>query len=411
MKIIHTGDWHLGKNLEGYTRIDEQKLFLDELCDICDDNEIDILIVAGDIYDNSNPSADAEKLFYYYMKKLSNNGQRAIIIISGNHDSSSRLASSSPLAKEFGIIIEATPKTVIESGKYGDFTVSNVFEGGFEIQKNSEKAVFLTMPYPSEKNINEIISEEFSENEFQQNYSDKIASIFKERERFFRDDTVNIVVGHFFISGGTSSDSERNIQLGGSYAVDSNVFPEKTQYVAMGHLHRPQHIKTNVEHSYYAGSPIQYSKSEIGYAKSVYMIDIKSNSEPVVEKFYLHNYKPIEVWKANSIEDAIALCDEQKDKNCFVFLEVKTERVFLQSEIKQIKSLKKDIVEIRTILSEKDDEVIYYEEDDDKSISEQFKDFYQNINGVLPTDEVTELFLDIIKNVEEGEWFYETNNA
>ncbi len=372
-------------------------MFLDELCDICEEKKIDILIVAGDVYDNSNPSAEAEKLFYSYLKKLSQNGKRAIVIISGNHDSHTRLTSSSPLAEEFCIIMEGTPKTIINSGNYGDFKINRTFFGGFEIEKNGERAVFVTMPYPSEKSVNEIISESIEEVDFRKSYSDKIKEIFKYREKEFFDDTINIVVGHFFISGGSSSDSERTIQLGGSYAVDGNIFPEKTQYVAMGHLHRPQRIKTNVEHSYYAGSPIQYSKSEIGYSKSVFFAELHPAENPVVEKIYLKNYKPIEIWKSESIEDALTLCEKKKDENCFVFFEIKSDRVFLQSEIKEIRSLKKDIVEIHTILYEKDKEKYYYQSYD-KSISEQFKEFYKDVKGVFPKDELTDLFLDIIGN-------------
>lgn len=397
MRIIHTGDWHLGKTLEGYSRIEEQKLFLEELCDICKNKNVDILIVSGDIFDNANPPAEAEKLFYSYIKRLSENGKMAIVIISGNHDNSVRLTSSSPLAEEFCIIMEGTPNTIVNLGTYGNFKINRAFKGGFEIEKNGEKAVFITMPYPTEKNINEIISENIEEIDFRKSYSEKIRDIFKERGKEFRENTVNIVVGHFYISGGAESDSERTIQLGGSYSVDGDVFPEKTQYVAMGHLHRPQRIKTNVEHSYYAGSPIQYSKSEIGYSKSVFFAEIHPNKTAVVEKIYLKNYKPIEVWKTESIEDALILCEEKKDDNCFVFLEVKSDRVFLQSEIKEIRKLKKDIVEIQTILYEKEQDKHYFE-NDEKSIPEQFEEFYKSIKGVFPEKELTELFLDIIEN-------------
>jgi len=403
MKIVHTSDWHLGKNLEGYSRINEQKLFLDELYKICNERQIDILIVAGDIYDSSNPSAEAERLFYSYMEKLSSKGKRAVVIISGNHDSANRLTSSSPLAEKFCIIMEGTVKTVVNTGTYGDFKINRVFEGGFEIEKDNERAVFITMPYPCEKNINEIISEKFEETEFKESYSNKIKSIFKEREKEFSDDTINIVVGHFYIFGGTSTDSERNIQLGGSYAVDYDVFPEKTQYVAMGHLHRPQHIKTNIKHSYYAGSPIQYSKSEVGYAKCVFFAELKPSKEAFVEKIYLKNYKPIEIWKADSVENALKLCQERKDDNCFVFFEIKTDRVLLRSEIKELRSLKKDIVEIKPILCEENEYDNYYE-DEEKSILEQFSEFYKIINGVSITDEMSELFSEIVENLNiEGD--------
>ena len=86
MRILHTGDWHLGKNLEGASRMDEQELFLKDFIDIVEDNEIDLVIIAGDVYDSSNPPARAEKMFYDTLKKLSKNGERVTLIIAGNHD-------------------------------------------------------------------------------------------------------------------------------------------------------------------------------------------------------------------------------------------------------------------------------------------------------------------------------------
>jgi len=399
MKILHTGDWHLGKTLEGYSRINEQKLFLEELCDICEKNSIDILVVAGDVFDNFNPSAEAEKIFYIYLKRLSNKGKRAIVIISGNHDSPNRLTCSTPLAQEFCIIIEGTPKTLINSGAFGDFVINKSFEGGFEIEKKGEKAVFITMPYLTEKNINEIISNSIDEEEFKKSYSEKIRELFAEKSIQFKDSTINIVVGHFYISGGVSTDSERSIQLGGSYAVNSDIFPEKTQYVAMGHLHRPQHIKTNIKHSYYAGSPIQYSKSETNYTKSVFIVELHPSQEASVEKIYLNNYKPIKIWKADSIEQAIKMCKERKDENCFVFFEIKTDRTISQSEIKTIKTLKKDIVEIQPIIYTNEQEQ-YYCSDKEKTIPQQFEEFYKIINGVSPSSDMIDLFLEIVSNID-----------
>ncbi len=121
MKIMHTSDWHLGKYLDGIknSRLEEQEKFLNEFISIVENENIDMIIVAGDIYDNGNPPAKAERLLYESLKKLSNNGKRPIIIIAGNHDNPERLMSIGPLALDYGIIIIGTPKSLVEIGRYG----------------------------------------------------------------------------------------------------------------------------------------------------------------------------------------------------------------------------------------------------------------------------------------------------
>ena len=91
MRILHTADWHLGKNLEGLSRMDEQERFLEDFVHIVKDNNIDLVIIAGDVYDSSNPPARAEKMFYDTLKKISANGERMTLVISGNHDNPERL--------------------------------------------------------------------------------------------------------------------------------------------------------------------------------------------------------------------------------------------------------------------------------------------------------------------------------
>lgn len=139
MKILHTADWHLGKNLDGKSRLEEQELFLEDFIKIVEDNEVDLIMIAGDVYDTSNPSAKAEKLFYDTLKKLSKNGERLILVIAGNHDSPERLVAAGPLAMEHGIIMVGTPKTVVQTGGYGKHKVVQSGEGFIEIEMKGEK--------------------------------------------------------------------------------------------------------------------------------------------------------------------------------------------------------------------------------------------------------------------------------
>ena len=103
MRLIHTADWHLGKHIEGHSRLEEQELFLEDFLDIVKERDADVVLIAGDIYDSSNPPAKAEQLFYDTLKKISEGGRRLTIVIAGNHDNPERLVSATPLAMEHGI--------------------------------------------------------------------------------------------------------------------------------------------------------------------------------------------------------------------------------------------------------------------------------------------------------------------
>lgn len=404
MKFIHTSDWHLGKSLEGHSRLEEQEQFCDDFVKLVNDNDIDMIIIAGDIYDTSNPPAQAEKLFYKTVSRLANNGERCVLIISGNHDNPERLAAITPLAHEQGIIVLGYPLSSTEKAKYEGFEILEAKEGCLKVEIKGEKATIITLPYPSEKRLNEVIGNPSNDEEAQKTYSERVGELFRELEENFEEDTINIAVSHIFVVGGEGTDSERPIQLGGSLLVEKKDLPTKAQYIALGHLHKPQKASHRLN-AYYSGSPLQYSKDERSYAKGANIVDLKAGESPIIQSIYFKNYKPIEVFKCNGIEEAIKICEDNRDRNIWSYFEIKTEHVISQSEIKKMKELLDDIIEIRPIItSEYNEEEIDINE---KSMGELFKEFYQFSTGLDPRGELMDLFLDIIS--EEGDLEDETN--
>ena len=397
MRILHTADWHLGKNLEGVSRLDEQEKFLDDFVQIVKNNNIDLVIIAGDIYDSSNPPARAEKLFYRTLKMISNDNRTATLVISGNHDNPDRLVAANPLAMEHGIIMVGTPKTIVPIGSYGCCDITESGEGYIEIEINHEKAVIITVPYPSEKRLNEVIYKDMEEDEEKAiSYSDKIFSLFEELKKHFREDTINIVVSHLFTMGSEEGGSERSIQLGGTYIVDSSCFPKEAQYIALGHVHKPQIVPGTNKRARYAGSPLQYNKKEINFTKKCYIVELKAKKEAIIEEVELKTYKPIDIWKCSSIEEAIDKCKENSDRESYVYLEIETDRYIRQEEIKEMKSYKDDILEITPIIEGVDADYDY-DEESSKSFEELFIDFYKKERRLEPEQEVIDTLLSVMQ--------------
>ena len=401
MRILHTGDWHLGKNLEGQSRMDEQELFLNDFIEIVERQDVDLVIIAGDVYDSSNPPARAEKMFYDTLKRISNHGKRLTLVISGNHDNPERLVAAGPLAMEHGIIMVGTPKTIVQPGDYGKHKILNSGEGFIEIEINGEKSVILTVPYPSEKRLNEVLYGDMdSDDERLKCYSDRIHDLFDNLKSNYREDTINLVVSHLFAMGSEESGSERSIQLGGSYIVDGGCFPDEAQYIALGHVHKPQIVPGTNKRARYSGSPLHYNRKEISLDKKCFVVDVKPMQQCHISEVNFKVYKPIEVWKCKSIDEAIEKCEENREKNCWVYLEITSDRYIREDEIKKMKDLKKDILEITPKIIGEDD---FKDEENfaEKPFEDIFKEFYKKERGAEPEEELVELLMSVL--LKEGD--------
>lgn len=402
MKILHSSDWHLGKSLEAQSRLPEQEHFLEDFIGIVEENEIDVVLISGDIYDSGNPPAKAEQMFYDTLKKISKHGERLIIVIAGNHDSPERLTAARPLAMEHGIVMAGTPKTIVPEGVYGQHQVIRSGEGFIEVEVHGERAVILLVPFPSEKRLNEFLYDTMSEeDEKQQSYNERIKELFAQLEKEFREDTINLVMAHIFASGVEETGSERSLTLGGSYLADSSVFPEKAQYIALGHIHRMQTVPGTGKRARYSGSPIHFNRKEIPYEKKLLKIEVVPNEPAQISEIALPVYKPIEVWKCDNYAEALRNCEENSGRECWVYLEIRTDSYITEEQIKELKMWKKDILEITPILPDQEALESELSEEREKSFHELFFDFYKRERGVEPDDELVKLLHSIIAEEEE----------
>ena len=401
MRLLHTADWHLGKLLEGKSRLEEQRHVLGQFVSFAKEAQADVVCIAGDIFDNGHPSAAAESLFYDTLKKLSNHGTRLVLVIAGNHDQPSRLEAISPLVQEHGILIYGTPKTKLPSGKYGKFAVQSLEEGVFSAEIHGEKAVFVCVPYPSEKSLNEVLyQEEDAEEKKAADYSEKVKALFRKKAVWYEKDSVNVLVSHVFTLGCVKDGSEQGMMLGNSYLLPLEVFPKEAQYVALGHVHRPQKAVGSQGRIRYSGSPLPYRLQEAVIAKQCFLVELHPREEPKVQEYYFDNPKPIEKWVCKDYEEALRLCKEHQDRPCYVYLQIHTDTYIREEQLKELKTYKEDILEVIPLFSSQETEDVR-ETFLEKSFEELFSSYYKEKKGVEPEQEVVELLLGLLE--KEGE--------
>ena len=417
MRIIHTSDWHLGRMLEGRSRIEEQVKFIDELCTIVEDEAVDLVLIAGDVFDTVNPPAIAEELFYDALNRLSAEGKRAVVAIAGNHDNPERLCAASPLAVRNGITLYGLPKEVLVpsllvQSNQGKVVRVAAGQGWVELHIPGcpDPAIIAMLPYPSESRLNEVLSESLDEEILRQEYSKRVQQLFATFGRNFRPDAVNLGMSHLFVRGGMESESERPIQLGSAPTVEVEAMPFGAQYVALGHLHRAQAVKGTPVPTRYSGSPLAYSFSETGYAKSVILVEAFPGQPVTTREIFLSAGYPLVKWQAKEgLAQVQRWIDEGKDLNAWIDLEVFVTSALNSQDIHALRRQRERLINIRPVFPEM--EQIVAEARSKLPIDELFRKFYQDrTGGAEPEQELVSMFLSLIDPDKNG-GSYEENSS
>ena len=384
MRILHTGDWHLGRTLEGRSRLAEQEAFLDELVKLAEDQRADLILMAGDVYDSVNPPAAAEQLFYDAAARLTDGG-RPLVVIAGNHDQPERVSSVTPLVARRGITLIGLP-----SSEAVTVTAS----------RTGEIAKIAALPYPSEARLNELLAADGNEDELRRAYSERVGKLMGMMARDFSSKTVNLAMSHIYVLGGLESESERPIQVGGAYTVDPSALAVGACYTALGHLHRPQAVKGEGMIRY-SGSPLAYSFSEAGQAKSVTLVDVSPGSTPVIDELFLSSGRPLVRWKAKGgLQEVYRWLEEERDLNAFIDLEVSLTEAMGLADIQRLRKSRDGIVNIRPIYPEM--EALELETERSRlPLPDLFRKFYQRqTGGAEPEDSLVSLFMELVDEDE-----------
>ncbi|MBQ7955672.1 MAG: exonuclease SbcCD subunit D [Lachnospiraceae bacterium] len=375
MKFLHTSDLHIGKSVNGFSMLEDQRYILEQIKTITVTEKIDAVVIAGDIYDRAIPSTEAVELLDSFLTGLLLE-QIPVIMISGNHDSGERVAFADRILEKQGLYIaggdEGEVKRVVLEDDYGpvDFVCLPFVKPAVVQAKNSAEAV------------ERILS--------------GVPMTMDLRTR-------NVLVTHFFVTGEGGeapelSDSETKVNVGGLDNVPVSLF-DMFDYVALGHIHKPQRIgKSEV---YYAGSPLKYSFSEVKGSKYVNIVTLKEKGQVQVEKKELVPLREMRVIKG-SLAQLLAMGQEEEANAREDYVQaVLTDEVELLDPIGALRSVYPNVMQIvlEKNLKEQGDVSEIRVQLGQKSTEELFADFYEMLKGEKPD----EIRMEIIRQAAKEE--------
>ncbi|KAA0990233.1 metallophosphoesterase family protein [Dyadobacter aurulentus] len=406
MKILHTADWHIGKKLDLYSRLEEQRLVLDEICEIAENEQVDAIVIAGDLFDNFNPSSEATELLYSTLHRLSANGTRAVIAIAGNHDSPERIQVPDALAKVCGILFVGFPNTEVKPFcTQGKVDIVRTAKGFIEINlPNCDFPLrILHTPYANEQRLKTFLGVEDSEEMLRLHLQEHWKMLADE---YLDDKGFNLLATHLFVMKKgepvpEEPEEERPIlHIGGAQAIYTENFPENVHYIALGHLHRFQVVDKKPAPAVYSSSPLAYSFSESNQTKYVVILEADAGK--------LINYRPVELLKGkklrrksfHSIDEAIVWLGEFPED--LIELTIVSDNYLEASDKKRLMESHAGIIQI--IPQIKKPELAETASGVDLSLSMEklFQEYFKSKNkGQEPSEGLLEVFREVL-GTEEG---------
>lgn len=399
MKILHTADWHLGKRLDHFSRMEEQIQVMEEIVQIADQQQVDVVIVAGDLFDTFNPSVDAIELLYRTLKRLTNDGKRPVIAIAGNHDSPDRIDAPDPLARECGILMIGHPDAIIQNLQLEHFEVQNSAPGFFELllPKYSYPLRIVHTPYANEIRLKQYLGESNKETALNDALKQRWFDI---AEQYCDSKGVNVLTAHLYMMkrGGErpeEPEGEKPIMIGNADMIYTDCIPDAIQYTALGHLHGYRNIETPEKPIVYSSSPICYSFSEAGQKKYVAIVDLEPGEVPVLNRVELT--KGRQLYRKTFAEVEAAAAWLRENPHSLVELTMETDTFLTADERKLIYQSHDGIIYLYPKVKKME-----IQETEDKSINIAqdidilFKDYFSTKNkGQAPNDEIMQLFNEI----------------
>lgn len=370
MKIMHLADLHIGKNINGFSMIDDQDYILKEILKIIDENNVDTVMMAGDIYDKSIPATEAINLFNDFLVELASRHLN-VLVISGNHDSADRLAFANKLIAKTGVYI------------------ANVYDG--DVKPITIDGInFYLLPFIKPVNVKRFFPEEEINS-----YTDMMRVAIEHMDVDFKQ--TNILIAHQFITGASTSDSE--VSVGGSDNIDADVF-EGFDYVALGHLHAPQHILKDTIR--YSGTPLKYSFSESNQIKSATIIELTCKDDLKISTIPLSPKRDFRTIKG-SYEEIVYKPNYEKTNTDDYIKIVLTDEEDIPNVIGILRNIYPNIISLEYDNTRTRNNCVLTEVEDieNKSEIELLEEFYLKQNGKPMDDTQREYSRELFEKIKE----------
>ena len=275
-RILHTSDWHLGASHEGVSREDEQSAFLDWLLQQLEAHSVDLLLVAGDIFDHAQPSAEAQRMYYRFLAGLSAAGVRAAVLVGGNHDSPSRLQAPEAVLTSLGVHVVG--------GMFADEETWGRCLFPLRARDGRVELVVAAVPYVHEHRLG-IRTSMVDPDTLRQTFKERFTYLYKTLtdQALERGEGAPVVaMGHLSCVGGDVEDAPVEIHLAGTTdGLPAEVFDPRLAYVALGHFHRMFRVRES--RARYSGAPIPYSSRDSATPRQVLLVEVTGDGEARVE--------------------------------------------------------------------------------------------------------------------------------
>ncbi|GAB3712193.1 exonuclease SbcCD subunit D [Spirosoma flavus] len=403
MKILHTADWHIGKRLQDFQRLQEQRDVLAEIVQLANQEDVDLVLVAGDLFDTFNPDPLAEDLLYSTLKDLTAGGRRTVVAIAGNHDNPDRIEAQDHFGRECGIIFAGFPKTEVKSHALScEAKLLHSAPGFIELKLPRQTApvrIILT-PYANETRMRSYFGTTSLDDELRQSlrgHWETLANIYMDKKG------INLLMAHLFVMkrGGEQpeeSDDERSIlQVGGASVIYTDMIPPQVQYVALGHLHRYQEMAGGPCPVIYSSSPLAYSFAEADQQKYAMLIDAQPQKDVTVTPIPLKTGKRLLRPRFKRVEEAVDWLSQ--NPNCYAEITMQTTTYLTSEERRQLQQAHESLV---TIIPDVRDVEAEVEEtaptiDLTQSMETLFTNYFKNRNkGQQPNERLQQLFKEIL---------------
>ena len=375
MKFAHIADLHIGKRVHDFSMLEDQRYILEEMLRIFDEEKVDGVLIAGDVYDKTVPSAEAVQVFDDFITKLAKM-EMPIYMISGNHDSAERLAFGAQLFENNGVYI------------------SPVYEG--EVKKVEVEDVYGTvniwlLPFLKPATVRHALQREDINT-----YEDGVVAALQGCE--IDTEQRNILVAHQFVTGADRSDSEET-SVGGLDNVSAEVF-EDFDYVALGHIHRAQ--KMGREALRYSGTPLKYSFSEADHKKSVTIVELLEKGRVEIHVVPLVPRRDMRKMRGTYME--VTARDAYTEENKMDYLQITlTDEEDVPGALQKLRTVYSNLMRLEydNARTRENREVQAVEAQEQKSELELFEEFYELLNNESMKDEQVEFVEKLIQDLKE----------